>query len=140
MIVMILVGLLIPPVLFGQTIRNKELCFDADSKANTLVIKDSRTKRTWTADFTKCVSDAVITKWGPITQPTFAAFNITNVVRLDDHHMKMSVKEAQTGKAYAMIVTLDGQNVSFEVLRDNIAAPCVAVGLPPMFMAYIKAG
>jgi len=132
--------LLIPSVLFGETIRNNELSFEADSQSNTLVIKDARTKRTWTADFTQCVSDAVITKWGPITQPKLAVFSITNVARVDDHQIKISVKEAQTGKTYSMFVTLDGPNVSFEVLTENMAAPFVAVGLPPMFTTDMKAG
>jgi hypothetical protein len=134
------VCLLIPSVLLGQTIRNKELSFVADRQSNTLVIKDARTQRTWTADFAQCVSDAVLSKWGPITQPKFDAFTIMDVTRSDDHQVKISVKEAQAGKAYSMIVTLDGPSVSFEVLTENMAAPFVAVGLPPMFTTDMKAG
>ena len=35
--------------LVSQSIQNHDLSFEADSKSSTLVIKDSRTKRTWTA-------------------------------------------------------------------------------------------
>jgi hypothetical protein len=126
--------------LVDQSIRNSDLSFEADSKSNTLVIKDSRTKRVWTADLAHCISDAVITKWGPIDQPKFAAFSITDVARLDDHQVKISVKDAQTGKTCSMAVTLDGPNVSFEVLAENLDAPFTALGLPPMFTTDMKAG
>lgn len=112
----------------------------ADRKSNTLVIKDSRTKRSWTADFTQCVSEAVITKWGTLDQPKFAAFSIHNVARLDDRRMKVSVKEAQVGNAYSMIVTLDGPSVSFEVMAEKMDAPFTALGLPPMFTTDMKSG
>ena len=114
--------LLIPSVLFGQSIRNKDLSFEADDKSNTLVIKDFRTKRTWTADLSNCIHDAVITKYGSIDQPRFAAFSITDVAVVD-HKARVSVKDAQTGKSYSMIVALDGSNVSFEVLTENLSAP-----------------
>ena len=113
---LIYLSLLIPSMVVGQSIRNDDLYFEADSKSSTLVIKDSRTKRVWTADLAHCINDAVITKWGQVDQPKFAAFSMTDVVRPNDHQLKISVKESQTGMTCSMIVTLDGPNVSFEVL------------------------
>ncbi|MEI6605069.1 MAG: glycoside hydrolase [Verrucomicrobiota bacterium] len=129
-----------PSVLCGQAIRNHDLSFEAEGKSNTLVIKDNRTKRTWTADLGHCLSEAVITKWGTMDQAKFAAFGMTEVARLNDHQVKISVKEAQTGKTCSMVVTLAGPNVSFEVLAENRDAPFTAVGLPPMFTTDMKAG
>jgi hypothetical protein len=126
-------------ILVGQSIRNDDLSFEADSKSSTLVINDTRTKRVWTADLAHCVSDAVVTKWGPLDQPKFGAFSMTDVARLDDRQVKISVKEARTGKTCSMIVTLDRPNVSSEVPTDNMDAPFTALGLPPMFN-YMKAG
>jgi len=131
--------LLIPSILFGQSIRNKDLSFEADGKSNTLVIRDFRTKRTWTAGLSNGIHDAVITKWGSIDQPKFAAFRITDVAEVD-HKVIVSVKDAQTGRSYSMIVALDGPNVSFEVLTENMNAPFTALGLPPMFTTDMKAG
>ena len=125
---------------FRQVIQNESLSFEADSALNTLVIKDARTKRTWTADLTHCISDAVITKWGPLDQAKFDAFSITNIAQLDEHKIQIAVKEAQTGKARSMIVTLNGPNVSFEVSTENVGAPFAALGLPPMFTTDMKAG
>ena len=126
--------------LVGQSIRNHDLSFEADGKSNTLVIKDTRTWRTWTADLGHCLSEAVITKWGPLDQPQFAAFSMTDVAHLNDHTLKISVKEAKTDKSCSMIVTLDGPNVSFEVLTEDMNAPFTALGLPPMFTTDMKAG
>ena len=125
--------------LVGQSIRNHDLSFEADGKSNTLVIKDTRTWRTWTADLGHCLSEAVITKWGPLDQPQFAAFSMTDVAHLNDHTLKISVKEAKTDKSCSMIVTLDGPNVSFEVLTEDMNAPFTALGLPPMFTTDMKA-
>jgi hypothetical protein len=132
--------LFVPFVLTGQIIQNQYLSFEVDSKSNSMVIKDSRTKRTWTADFSRCVSEAVVTKWGSLDQPKFAAFRIIDVARLADHQVRISVKEAQAGKAYSMVVTLDGPSVSFDVLTENMDAPFTALGLPPMFTTDMKAG
>ena len=136
---LIYIFLLIPSIVVGQSIRNSDLSFEADGKANTLVIKDTRTRRTWTADLAHCISEAVITKWGSLDQPKFAAFSITDVAQAGDK-LQISVKDAQTGKAYSMIVSLDGPNVSFEVLTADMSAPFTALGLPPMFTTDMKAG
>jgi len=137
---LIYLSLLIPSMVVGQSIRNDDLYFEADSKSSTLVIKDSRTKRVWTADLAHCINDAVITKWGQVDQPKFAAFSMTDVARPNDHQLKISVKESQTGKTCSMIVTLDGPNVSFEVFTENMDAPFTAIGLPPMFTTDMKDG
>jgi hypothetical protein len=44
---------------------------------------------------------------------------VTDIARLNDHQLKISVKESQTGKTCSMIVTLDEPNVSFEVLTER---------------------
>jgi len=137
---LIQIFLLIPSMVVGQSIRNHDLSFEADGKTNTLVIQDTRTRRTWTADLAHCISDAVITKWGTLDQPKFAGFSITGVARLDDHQVKISLKDANVGKAYSMSVALDGSNVTFEVHAENMDAPFTALGLPPMFTTDMKAG
>ena len=132
--------LLIPCILRGESIRNDDLSFEADSTSNTLVIKDTRTKRIWTADLARCLSEALVTKWGSLDQAKFGAFSVTNVARLDDHQVKISVKDVQSGKVCIMIVTLDGPNVSFEIRTEDMSAPFTALGLPPMFTTDMKAG
>jgi len=132
--------LLAPSVLFGQIIQNESLSFEADSTSNTLVIRDARTSRIWTADLANCLSDADITKWGTLGQTSFDAFSITEINQRAEHQLKVTVKEARTGKGHSMIVTLDGPNVSFEVFTDDVGAPFAALGLPPMFTTNMKAG
>jgi len=132
--------LLAPSVLFGQIIQNESVSFEADSASNTLVIRDARTDRTWTADLANCVSDAVVTKWGQLDQPSFDAFRITEVEQLAGHQVKITLEEARAGKGHSLIVTLDGPNVSFEVFTDDANAPFAALGLPPMFTTDMKAG
>ena len=134
-----IIFLLVPFALCGQSIRNHELSFEADCKSNTLVIKDFRTKRIWIADLAHCINDAVITKWGSLDQPGFASFSITDVA-LSDQNARVSVKDSKTGRSYLMNVSLDGPNVSFEVLTEDMSAPFTALGLPPMFTTDMNAG
>lgn len=131
--------LLIPSALPGQTIQNTAISFQADRVSNKLVITDSRTTRVWTADLGHCINDAVVTKWGPIDQAKFAAFTITDVVRLDEK-MKVFVQDSLSGKIYSMLVALDGPSVSIEVLTENMDAPFTALGLPPMFTTVAEEG
>ena len=126
--------------LVSQSIQNHDLSFEADSKSSTLVIKDSRTKRTWTAGLGHCISAADVNKWGLIDQLKSAAFSITDIERLDNHTLKITVKDDQAGKPCSMIVTLNGPNVSFEVFTQNMDAPFNALGLPPMFTTDMKDG
>lgn len=134
-----IIFLIVPFALCGQSIRNHELSFEADCKSNTLVIKDFRTKRIWIADLAHCINDAVITKWGPLDQLGFASFSITDVAQ-SDQNARVSVKDSKTGRSYSMNVSLDGPNVSFEVLTEDMSAPFTALGLPPMFTTDMNAG
>ena len=134
-----IIFLLVPFILCGQSIRNHELSFGADCKSNTLVIQDFRTKRIWTANLAHCINDAVITKWGMLDQPGFASFSITDVAQ-SDQNARVSVKDSKTGRSYSMNVSLDGPNVSFEVLTEDMSVPFTALGLPPMFTTDMNAG